>query len=335
MEIYFDESGDFRPAPLGTERLAFVMGLVIPETSSAGLRSDFDWFVKQLGSSEYQNGEPKGARLTLDHRKLLLEILKAHLDVMLVPVTLNLGYTDPQFLVTAPSNIRKLIESNLLSETIEMTVPERKELARRFGNLSAPAIARLLSYTIGIFRSIEAIAFYYHCERFYPAYKRIKIAFDRFGRHNNREELVFKAALYGYLANWSAKLPMAAAPELGATHPFAVLYGQMKAGQLAIDLRKILSNNIHFEDSRLVWQIRLADFFASTWARVLSDHDDRSGHCSLFRNFNKKTVLRGDQLLGIAALTDNTESVAAPPRFLIFRRMVLGDTKLLPCYPPV
>jgi hypothetical protein len=42
MEIYFDECGDFRPAPSGTQAFAFVMGLVVPEASSSALKTDFD-----------------------------------------------------------------------------------------------------------------------------------------------------------------------------------------------------------------------------------------------------------------------------------------------------
>src|SRR5277367_5346095 len=102
MEIYFDECGDFRPAPSGTGAFAFVMGLVVPEASSSALKTDFDWFVGQLTRREFRRAEPKGSLLTLEHRQLLLQILMAHPAVMLVPVTLNLGHTDPQFLNNAP-----------------------------------------------------------------------------------------------------------------------------------------------------------------------------------------------------------------------------------------
>jgi hypothetical protein len=330
MEIYFDESGDFRAAAPGMADLAVVMGIIIPQTSLSRLKSDFDWFEAQLDSKEHKNGEPKGSLLTVNHRALLLQILHSHSDVMLVPVTLNIGNDDPEFLITAPSKIRRLIESNLGTETVGMTVQERNDLARQFGNLGPSGISKILAYAIGVFRSIEAIAQYYHCPRFHSTYNPIDFTFDRSGRHDNREELVFKAALSGYLSNWSAKLPLAAAQEIRTTHPFSNQYCRIKSGQMVIDLAKMLSGHIHFADSRMVWQVRLADFFANTWLRVLSDHDGRSGYRALFRDLNRKTVLRGDHLLGIAALANETHCVPAPSRFEIFRRMVLSDTKLVP-----
>jgi hypothetical protein len=130
-----------------------------------------------------------------------------------------------------------------------------------------------VTYAIGVFRSVEAIISFYHCDRFYSSYKPFKVFFDRFGRHDNREELVFKAAVFGYVANWSATVPMACAPVLGDTHPFSRLYAEVRSGRVAIDLRKLLSDNFHFADSKTVWQIRLADFLANTWLRVVSDHD--------------------------------------------------------------
>jgi hypothetical protein len=85
MEVYFDESGNFRPAAIGSDKFSFVMGLVIPEGSTTKLKSDFDWFESKLASPERNRGEAKGVLLSLEHRKMLLEILKVHRDLMLVP----------------------------------------------------------------------------------------------------------------------------------------------------------------------------------------------------------------------------------------------------------
>jgi hypothetical protein len=287
--------------------------------------------VSKLTGTEFRRAEAKGSLLTLEHRQLLLQILRTHPTVMLVPVTLNLGHTDPQFLNSAPSQIRALIESNRQMESSEMPLNERKDLARRIGNLSGPAITRLLAYAIAIFRSLEAITLYYHCARFYDTYERIRITFDKFGARDSREELVFRAAIFGYLANWSARFPIAIAPEVTLAHPLSMLYAETRSGRAALNLRKMLAGGIEFADSRLVWQIRLADFVVSTWSKALSDYDGKTGHRPLFRYLNEKTVLQGNFLLGISALTDDTSPVAAPPQFEIFRRMVLGDAKILPC----
>src|SRR5437016_3683745 len=70
MFYYFDESGDFRiPDTATTHKLAVVMGVAISEPIYDDLRARFCQFVKKLGASECVNGEPKGSRLTYDHRK--------------------------------------------------------------------------------------------------------------------------------------------------------------------------------------------------------------------------------------------------------------------------
>src|ERR1700733_12885648 len=98
MEIYFDESGTFQLPIPKAENLSFVMGVIIPEESADRLKDDCEWFEKQLASSEMSQGEPKGKLLTLNHRRVLLEILKKNRDVMLIPVTVNLGCNEPAFL---------------------------------------------------------------------------------------------------------------------------------------------------------------------------------------------------------------------------------------------
>jgi uncharacterized protein DUF3800 len=331
MEAYFDESGDFGPAPTGKEKYSFVMGIVIPETSAASLKIDFDWFESELDSKEYVHGEAKGVLLSLEHRKVLLEILKAHRDVMLVPVTLNLGYSDKDFLHSAPENIRKLIEKNLEQDSASMTVPQRKELARRFSNLSAPVLARIAAYAITILRTIEAIGLYYHCQKFYELYDPIKMIFDRVVKPEGREELVFKEALFGWLTNWSSDLPLRTAPAIDLSHPLGVLYGEERQGRFAFDLKKMLRGKIEYADSKDVWQIRLADFVVSIWAQSILDHDGKSGHQPLFREINRKTVLDGSHLLGFVGLTEQTAPVAAPAWVEVFHRIAVGDVKILPC----
>jgi hypothetical protein len=88
MHIYFDESGDFNPSEPGR--------LIIPETAASALHNDFDWFVRKLSPAEFARGEPKGSLLSLPNRMVLLEILKAHREVMLVPTSVNLAYEDPR-----------------------------------------------------------------------------------------------------------------------------------------------------------------------------------------------------------------------------------------------
>jgi hypothetical protein len=331
MEVFFDESGNFVPAYIGAEKFSFVMGVVVPEGATASLKSDFDWLESKLTRDERKQGEPKGALLSLEHRHILLEILKSHSDVMLVPVTVNLGHTDPAFLQTAPDRIRKVIERNLVHYSPHMTTEQRQELARRFSNLSAPALGRLFAYAIGILRAIEAITLCYHCEKFHGSYDPIKLAFDGVVRRHSREELVFQDALFGWIANWTLDLPLKMDRSIDFAHPLSVLYGQEKDGRLVLDLRKMLHGKIGFASSKDVWQIRLADFAVSTWARSILDHGGTKGHQALFRDLHKKTTLHGSQALGVVGFSDETNVSQAPSYLNVFQRMVVGNPKIGPC----
>src|ERR1700719_2457435 len=193
-------------------------------------------------------GEPKGNLLSLEHRRVFLQILKSHSDVMLIPVSVNLGFDDPSFFANAPAKIRTLIESSLSTESTFMTVAERAKLARQFGRLSAPAIARLVSYGIAVLKCIEAIASRYHCDQFHSDYDSITVTFDRTGRPRNREELVLENSLFGGIANWSRTVPLRMHPSLDKSHPFLVKYGQRTPDdRWTFDLNKMLKDKILFE----------------------------------------------------------------------------------------
>jgi hypothetical protein len=92
LQIYFDESGDFNTASRAGYKFAFVVGVSLPDRALAGFKTHFDWFVGQLQANEFDQGEPKGSLLSLARRKMFMEILKSHRDVMLIPVSMNLGY---------------------------------------------------------------------------------------------------------------------------------------------------------------------------------------------------------------------------------------------------
>src|SRR6267154_4205528 len=106
MHIYFDESGDFNPSEPSRPKFCFVVGLIISETAAGAFHDDFDWFLSKLSPAEFARGEPKGSLLSLPNRAVLLEILKAHRDIMLVPTSVNLAYEDPRMFSDAPGRIR-------------------------------------------------------------------------------------------------------------------------------------------------------------------------------------------------------------------------------------
>lgn len=331
MQLFFDESGDFDPPRSGRQKFSFVVGILVPEIASSKLKHDFDWLVGQLGSAQFRNGEPKGSLLTLEQRWLLLEILKANEKVMLVPISVNLSASDPALIAGAPEKIRLLIESNLATPSEFMPLRERQNLAKRFGRLSVPVLLRLVSYGIAVLKGIEAIVCRYYCEQFHRDYDPIVVTFDRVVRSGSREELVFVAALPGWISNWSQRMPMRIPPTLDESHPLLARYGKRESGQWRLDLQRMLSGKIGFESSRSTWQVQLADFVANTWSQTLSDYEGRRGCRNLFRDLYRKSALPEETPLGVVAATDRTEVVSAPEQLEVFARIARSQSKILPC----
>jgi hypothetical protein len=331
MQIYFDESGDFRPVTLGTEKFCFILGVIVPETSMHQLKTDFDLFVGKLSRNEFLNREPKGSRLSLEHRRLLLEILEAHRNVSIIPISVNLGCNDASYYSAAPLRIRSLIESNLHIESTYMTTPQRAEFAKRIGKLSSVALTRLISYLIAVLKSVEAIASRYHCKQFHGSYKPITVTFDHIGKTGGREELILKDGIFGWIDHWSRRMPLKRDASVDESHPLFALYGDKKEGQLVFDLKKMLDGKIDFADSKLVWQIQLADFLANTLSETIKDYSGSRGYRPLFRHLYRKSALPNSTPVGVVGLTDDPSAVAAPSYLDIFLRMIGRDTKSLPC----
>jgi hypothetical protein len=332
VQIFFDESGDFNTAITADYKFAFVVGIMLPDRALPRLKVDFDWFVGELQANEFDQGEPKGSLLSLAHRKMLMEILKAHRDVMLIPVSVNLGYDDTALFETAPGRIRSLIESNLRTESDYMTEAERTTLASQFGNLSAPVLARLVSYGIAVLKSIEAIASRYHCDQFHFDYDPITITFDRTGRPGNREELVLEGSLFGWITNWSRTVPIRMHPSLDESHPLLAKYGKRASdGPWTFDINKMLKGKIFFQDSKAQWLLQLADFVANTWSQTIADYEGKTGFCELFPDLYRKSALPDATPIGVVAPTEKTDIVAAPQYLEIFARMAHGLPKILPC----
>jgi uncharacterized protein DUF3800 len=324
-------SGDFNTARMAGYSFAFVVGVILPDRALSRLKADFDWLVGQLGRQERKQGEPKGDLLSLPHRRVLLEILKAHSDVMLIPVSVNLGHDDPLLFKTAPGRIRSLIETNLHTKSDYMTTPERAALAKQFGRLSTPVLARLVSYGIAVQKAMEAIACRYDCAEFHSDYNPITITFDRTGRPKNREELVLERSLFGWIANWSRTIPLRIPPGMDGLHPLLATYGQRASDRWTLDLNKMLKGKIFFEDSKTQWLLQLADFAANTWSRTIADYKGREGFQELFPDLYRKSALPDETPLGVVAPTDKTEVVTAPQYLGVFARMAHGLRKILPC----
>jgi Tol biopolymer transport system component len=72
-------------------------------------------------------------------------------------------------------------------------------LAKRCGNLNGEQLARLLAYKVAVEKALDAICLFYHCKKYHSSYSPIRVVFDRTGRANNREELVFKETMFVWI----------------------------------------------------------------------------------------------------------------------------------------
>ena len=332
MEVYFDESGNFRPSPSSETGLCAVMGVIIPENEATSLQEDFSTIIGELPVEVFVNGEPKGHRLSAEQSQLLATLLNAHSGVKLVPVTVNTGSIEQSFFEQFPSKLKELLTSESEKCLYEAMQTEVSELARRCGNLSPDQLVRLLAYTVGVRRAIDAVSTFYHCSKYHPYYDPMRMIFDRTGTPDSREELVFKQIVFMWLVRMSEREPVTKIKQIHTeNHPFMRLYEKALDGRTGLDLVQMLRGNLQFADSKPTWQLQLADMLASAWMNCLRDHSNTRGYAPVFRSLNRNTALSNDQPLGMIAVAGSYSQTAAPFHFDVFRRMVERDAKLLPC----
>jgi hypothetical protein len=332
MEIYFDESGTFRPLRSNANQVAVVMGVLIPELESDSLRKDFEAFLRQLPPRAFVNKEIKGHRLSAEQFKLLAIMLNVHPGIRIAPVTVNVGFMRGASFEAWPQKLRALLEEEGAKCLYDKMRSEVGELARRSGNLSPDQLIKIFAYAIAVKRSIEAIPLFYHCQKYHSEYSPLQFVFDRAGASNSREELVFKEVVFMWLVPMSKRKPSVIIRQIHThSHPFMQLYGAETDGQQGFDLSKMLRGNLHFDNSRSSWQLQLSDCLAAAWLNVLRDHDNSRGYLPIFRLLNRNSVLPNDQPVGMVSMSEAFSEMTAPPQFEVFRRMTEGDGKLLPC----
>jgi len=327
MEVFLDETGVFRPCAAGEIELATVMGLIIPEIDAQSLRRDYTAFVNGLPREYFQTNEPKGRLFPLEHQRKLISILNAHPGIMLVPVTFNRAISSP-FFESWPNALRELLHQEA-GKCIHLAVRrEVQELAKRCGNLNGEQLARLLAYKVAVQKALDAICLFYHCKKYHSSYSPIRVVFDRTGRANNREELVFKEMMFV----WITKNVMTSIKQIHTdSHPFVNLYGTRVDGKRAFDFSKMVRGNFEFRDSKTCWQLQIADALASAWINSVRDQNNTRGFLPLFRRMYRNSSLPKTQPVGLMNVAEVSSQVTAPTSFDIFQRLVAEEPKVLPC----
>jgi hypothetical protein len=282
MFYYFDESGDFRiPDTATTHKVAVVMGIAISEPIYDDLRARFCQFVKKLGASECVNGEPKGSRLTYDHRKDFCNLLFDYDGVSLTPVTLDLSSLAHESIRSMPARMSRV----LYGWADKMVFPEAREqallLARQYANLSVNQSLRIYSLANCIREALHHSVLFLSTRGHKNAWAKLRFEIDRVQtRANSREEKVFSLMVLGWLMGWSRTNPLITVKEIHTDdHPFVRNYCTKEG----IDLGKMLYGNLHWVNSRYSWGIQLADFSATIVYQAACALNDDKGLISLYR----------------------------------------------------
>ncbi|MBZ5672228.1 MAG: hypothetical protein LAO04_21200 [Acidobacteriia bacterium] len=285
-----------------------------------------------LSRKQFVRREPKGHLLSLDQCKALIQIITTHQGVMLVPITVNLGFADRKFIETLPSELRVVLEQEGQKCLYDQMRSNVSLLAKQSGNLSPDQLVRLTAYTVGVKKALNAISIFYHCPRFHAMYSPIRMVFDKTGASNSREELVLKQIMFMWIMKWSEREPIWTIKEIHtADHPFIRLYRASSEGKPALDLSKMLRDRLEFRDSKATWQLQIADMLAWIWRSAIEDYQATKGYLPLFRALHVLTVLPNDQPVGLISVAAVSQKVEAPARFDIFRRTIGESGKLLPC----
>jgi len=328
MEVFFDETGSFRPSNVtGQTDLAAVMGVIIPELHAETLKADFTAFVNRLPRECFERDEAKGRLLSADQQCAFALMLNKHPGVMLGPVTFNRNIRSSSF-----SDWPTALKARLLSEaskcihsTMQLQV---EEVAKRCGNLSPEQLVRLLTYKVAVEKALGAIALFYHCKKYHNSYYPIKLIFDRTGASNNREELVFKDMIF----LWVTRNVISTVKQIHTdSHPFVQLYGAEVGGKRTFNVAKMVRGNFEFRDSKQSWQLQIADMAAAIWVSSIRDQNNTRGLLPHFRILYRNSCLPKEQPVGLMSVAEVSSQEIGPENFNIFQRLVVNEAKILPC----
>jgi len=247
--------------------------------------------------------------------------------IMLAPVTFNREIDSASF-DSWPASLKSLLEKQALDCVHDTMKSQVEELARRCGNLSPEQLSRLYAYKIAVETALAGICLFYHCSRYQACYSPIKIIFDRTGRKNNREELVFKDIIFLWVSN---NIFTSIKQIHTDDHPFVRLYGTHIEGRRAFDLGKIVRGNFDFQDSKDSWELQLTDMLTSAWINAVRDHNNYRGYLPVFSLLHRNTVLSADQPINMMSVADVSSEKSAPPIFNVYRHLAAAQGKVLPC----
>jgi hypothetical protein len=284
MKFYIDESGDYRiPDKLITHKACVTVGVAVSDLIHEQLRKGFESFCRKLMPSEHKNGEPKGAKLTNEHRSEFCELLSGFKGFLIIPSTIDLSLI--AFLQKDYKPIQERMYEHLhdLTHTMlhESMCEDLRLLAKQFNNLSLEQCLKIFSLAKCIHESLRSAIIYLSSNGHEASWETILYEIDRTNvRPNSREEIVFTQMIRGWIFSWSKSEPFTLIKEVHTPdHP---LVRNFDTPEGTLDGNKLFEDKIIWTDSRKSWGVRLADFASSIVYNAVNDLDDRNGSVTLF-----------------------------------------------------
>lgn len=325
MHFFFDESGQFRPPEANNRHSASVVtAVVVPDDQMRALQDSFEAFETSRSPQETENGELKGSLLTDSSRMDFCDLLNRNPSVMVIPTTLEMSGLPSTFTHRFSAEM-----SQRLVEASAMMVHEKARnevglLSRQFKNLSPQQGLRLFALTNCLRVALYHAVLVYSGPAYSGSWEEVSFRVDRnqTGR-GSREQKVASFILFSWLQAMSKKWPLDLIEGVHVPgHPFVDKYGMGNA----IDLVKLIKNNLYWDDSRTNWGIRAADVAANIVYQAVQQLDDRQGRASLFARLMMSSPLDPRKGPGLTTMTSEgaTDAVAMKYQILVAKRTQCG-----------
>ena len=261
MRFYFDESGDFRLDDDGIQRVGIVAGITIPESAESEVFVRFDEFVASLCPSAFKKGEPKGNLLAYEERARFAQMIADNKRIVVTPAMLDIASIIRAKKHVVGDMVRRM--ATLADECVNKTMRGAQLLASQFNNLSENQSLRLGSIAYCIKRAFDQTILLLPGEEYIHCWDQMRFEIDPVQvSSGNREELVFKWTMLGWLQGWSQKSPSMTITEIHTEHHPLVKNYSTTDGKF--DLTKIYRDNLHYPRSSESKGLQIADMAATT-----------------------------------------------------------------------
>lgn len=298
MHIYIDESGNFLIPKERKSRISSITSLIIPDKAISEVEKSYSILKSRWGITD----EIKGSRLTEKQISDTILLLLQH-DVLVIITWLNVGHHTSEGIEKYKIAQANKILENVTDEHKESLVKQLMEYKQRVLDLPNQLFLQAMSHIQHIKEIIQDSTLYYS--------QRSPIELGNFvwiidAKNNNTTQTPFEelwstlvlpfldgnfslAALdTGDYSYYEKSYEM---PEERITPWRRSRMSESSAG--ATDIRKLISEQLSFEDSKAIISLQLVDIVSSAFSRAMNGTLSQKG----WRNLGMLMVKAPDPLI--------------------------------------